>query len=221
MNSYQTETKLEKLDLIIYGAGGHGNVILDIAEQQQIKIKFFIDKILPTENQFWGYPVFEENLLIPTLPLANYSVAIGNNATRKKVVETILDSALFITICHPKAIVSPRTTIGIGGVLVAGAVVNPGSVVGNHCIINTNASVGHDCKIANYVHIGPNVALSGNVAVGEGSWIGIGATVKQGIKIGKWCTIGAGAVVLNDVPDGCTVVGNPARMMNRIENRVV
>ena len=36
------------------------------------------------------------------------------------------------------------------------------------------------------------------------------------ITIGKWCTIGAGAVVINDIPDGATVVGNPARIINNI-----
>jgi acetyltransferase EpsM len=33
------------------------------------------------------------------------------------------------------------------------------------------------------------------------------------IRIGRWCTIGAGAVILRDVPDGSTVVGNPGRIV--------
>lgn len=57
----------------------------------------------------------------------------------------------------------------------------------------------------------PNAALAGDVKVGEGTHIGIGAQVIQGITIGKWCTIGAGAVIIKDVPDGVTVVGNPGR----------
>lgn len=32
-------------------------------------------------------------------------------------------------------------------------------------------------------------------------------------KIGEWCTIGAGAVIIHDVPDGATVVGNPGRII--------
>jgi acetyltransferase EpsM len=43
--------------------------------------------------------------------------------------------------------------------------------------------------------------------------VGIGVNVIQGITIGKWCTIGAGAVIISDVPDGCTVVGNPGRII--------
>lgn len=37
--------------------------------------------------------------------------------------------------------------------------------------------------------------------------------LKQGVKIGAYSTVGAGAVVVNDVPDGVTVVGIPARPM--------
>jgi acetyltransferase EpsM len=60
-------------------------------------------------------------------------------------------------------------------------------------------------------------ALAGNVYVGEGTHIGLRASVIQGIRIGKWCTIGAGAVIINDIPDGATVVGNPGRIIKVIE----
>ena len=33
------------------------------------------------------------------------------------------------------------------------------------------------------------------------------------LRIGKWCKIGAGAVVIRDVPDFSTAVGNPARII--------
>ena len=57
--------------------------------------------------------------------------------------------------------------------------------------------------------------MAGNVRVGEGTHVGLGAAVRQGVTIGKWCVIGAGTVVINDVPDGAMVVGNPARLINR------
>ena len=42
-------------------------------------------------------------------------------------------------------------------------------------------------------------------------WIGIGSSVCQCTRIGIRATVGAGAVVTEDVPDGITVVGVPAR----------
>jgi len=47
--------------------------------------------------------------------------------------------------------------------------------------------------------------------VRENSWIGVGACVKQGISIGSGVMVGAGSVVVSDIPDNMTVVGNPAR----------
>ncbi|MCD8520634.1 MAG: hypothetical protein LRY57_05080 [Alphaproteobacteria bacterium] len=44
--------------------------------------------------------------------------------------------------------------------------------------------------------------------------IGAGAQVLGGVTIGENARIGSNAVVLKDVPDGCTMVGNPARPVN-------
>jgi len=60
--------------------------------------------------------------------------------------------------------------------------------------------------------------LAGNVTVGEGSHVGIGASVIQGVTIGKWATIGAGSVIIKDVPDFATVVGNPGRIIKINKN---
>ena len=49
------------------------------------------------------------------------------------------------------------------------------------------------------------------MAVAEGTLIGVGAVIRQGIAIGLNATVGAGAVVIKDVADGQTVLGNPAR----------
>lgn len=46
-----------------------------------------------------------------------------------------------------------------------------------------------------------------------GASIGAGAVIMCGITIGEWAMVGAGAVVIEDVPTGATVVGNPARII--------
>jgi UDP-2-acetamido-3-amino-2,3-dideoxy-glucuronate N-acetyltransferase len=49
--------------------------------------------------------------------------------------------------------------------------------------------------------------------------LGTGAIILPGVTIGVGATVGAGAVVTRDVPDGATVVGNPARLLGADQHR--
>ncbi|MDR3011475.1 MAG: acetyltransferase [Sphingobacterium sp.] len=195
--------------MYLFGASGHGKVIAEIAECNNLKIEGFIDTDL-SKLSLLGYPVFHES---PAGPV-NAVIAIGNNEVRKRIVNEN-SSFTYPCLMHPGANISTRSILGNGTVVMAGATINVDVNVGKHCIINTNASIDHDCIIEDFVHLSPNVALAGNVRVGEGTHIGIGACVIQGITIGKWTKIGAGAVIIKDIPDGCTVVGNPGRIIKK------
>lgn len=50
------------------------------------------------------------------------------------------------------------------------------------------------------------------VRIGRHAWIGGGAIILPGVTVGDNAVIGAGSVVTRDVPNGATVVGNPARI---------
>ena len=50
----------------------------------------------------------------------------------------------------------------------------------------------------------------------SGSSIGANATILPNVVIGKNAMVGAGSVVTKNVPDGCCVVGNPARRMSHL-----
>lgn len=201
--------------IYLYGASGHGKVVLEIAEVLGIPIAGLIDAN-PLIRSLLDYPVTTD---LPDDMTAPLILSIGSNRIRKKLAYE-LKGRCFKSLIHPGANISKRSAIRDGSVIMAGVAVNSGASVGEHCIINTNASVDHDCNIADFVHISPNVALAGDVTIGEGTHVGIGASVIQGINIGKWCTIGAGAVIIRDVPDGATVVGNPGRVIKITETSI-
>ena len=83
--------------------------------------------------------------------------------------------------------------------------------VGRGLRLNVGANVMHDNRLGEFVTVAPNAVLLGGVAVGDHSYIGANATLLPGITVGRGCTVGAGAVVTNDVPDGATVKGSPAK----------
>jgi len=190
----------------LYGASGHGKVIISILESLEKKISKVYDDKAPFE--ILGYQVEKydgsEN--------ENFIISVGNNKTRK-IIANKLSAVKFITAIHPTAIIDKRVQINEGTLVMPGVVINVDTKIGKHCIINTAASIDHECIIEDFVHISPNATLSGNVQVGEGTHIGAGAVVIPNIKIGKWATIGAGAVIIKDVPDGATVVGNPGKII--------
>lgn len=193
-------------DIFIYGASGHGKVVIEIAEALKLNIVGIIDDNRNIKS------VFDYQVIPPFASKAQIVLAIGNNITRKKIVQKN-PNWHYRTLIHPKANISTRSKLGSGSVVMAGVTINTSVTIKSHCIINTNASIDHDCVIDNFAHISPNVALAGNIKVGEGAHIGIGASVLPNINIGKWSVVGAGAVVIEDVPDNVIVVGNPAKIL--------
>lgn len=198
------ETKIN-----LFGASGHCKVVLDILLLNNLSPEAIYDDS-PKESSIWDIPILNSNKL-PKKPIGSFLISIGNNVHRKKICNKY--QLEYITTSHPKAVISSKSTIGLGTIIMANAVVNPGARIGIHCIINTGATIEHDCNLEDYTHISPNASLAGNVSVGEGTHIGIGAIVIQGIKIGKWATIGAGAVIISDVPDFAVVVGIPGKII--------
>tara|TARA_B100000073_G_C23645089_1_gene538237 strand:+ start:411 stop:806 length:396 start_codon:yes stop_codon:yes gene_type:complete len=111
--------------------------------------------------------------------------------------------------------------------------------VGAYAEVGRDVVVGDNTNISAGVFVPENVVLEDNVFIGPhavftndknppsfGEWrkekptlvksgasIGANSTILPNIIIGKDSVVGAGSVVTKDVPDGVTVVGNPARIL--------
>lgn len=87
------------------------------------------------------------------------------------------------------------------------------TTIGRDCYLMVGAHVSHDVHIEDWATIAHRVVLGGHVTVMRGANVGIGALVHQWVTIGAYAMVGMGAVVVDDVPPGCKVVGNPARII--------
>lgn len=83
------------------------------------------------------------------------------------------------------------------------------------------------CKVDNLVHIAHNVVvgenslviadamIGGSTIIGNNTWVAPSASLKNGLSIGNNSTIGLAAVVVKNVPDNTTVIGNPAKSLEK------
>lgn len=86
----------------------------------------------------------------------------------------------------------------------------------NGIIISHRAKFGGGCIIFQQVTVADDPHKPGKSAtIGNNVLIGAGAKIIGAVKIGDNVKIGANAVVVSDIPDNCTAVGVPAKVVKK------
>lgn len=139
-------------------------------------------------------------------------VAIGDPQVRSHYADQLHEKgAKFAVMVSPRAAV-PYAFPGSPGVVVQPfAAISCDVRMGCHVSVGTHTTIGHDAEIGRCSSIGAHVFVGGGVAMGEQVTVFPGAVLLPGVRIGKKAIVGAGSVVTNDVGEGMTVFGNPAR----------
>ncbi|WP_245160636.1 NeuD/PglB/VioB family sugar acetyltransferase [Blastococcus sp. CT_GayMR20] len=145
-------------------------------------------------------------------PGAEFVVAIGDAATRRRVVERLEAGELVPrSVIHPGAIIAPETTVAPGCVVLPLTYVSSSITLGAHVHLGAGVTIGHDAVLNDYVTVFLGANIAGDVTLGEGATVGGAAMILPGVQVGAGATIGAGSVVTRDVAPGATVKGVPAR----------
>lgn len=202
--------------LVLIGAGGYSKSVIDSIDIYNYKLEGFIDEFTDAKEHL-GYPILSNSIEnFPNKDNYVYFISIGNNENRKRWFDSLTKMKLrLINVVDKSAIVSPQATIGTGCFIGKLAVVNSKAGVGNDVIINTRALVEHGCRVSAHANLSTNSVINGDVEIGEGTFVGSCSVTIGQRKIGNWSTIGAGAVVINDVGDGVTVAGVPAKIIKQ------
>lgn len=209
--------------IVVIGASDQSRCTIDVIEQEKkYEIYGLLDKKLEKGTTYEGYKVlgYLENIqnLVEEHGIYGGIVAIGDNFTRYKVVNTIMDlypNFKFINAIHPSVIMGKNVKIGSGCLMMPGVILNNNASVGNHCILLTRSSLDHDTTVGDFSSFSPGVTTGGRVNVGNCSVIGIGANILHCKSIGNHCVIGGGALINKDIEDNSIAYGVPARIVKK------
>jgi sugar O-acyltransferase (sialic acid O-acetyltransferase NeuD family) len=214
-------------EIIIYGGGGFAREVAWLVEScnepvKQYKIACFVDD--EESNQgitMNGISVLGLEQARRSFPQANIVGGVGSPQTRMRMMNKAQEAGFcFETIIHPRVERSKTVEIGIGAVICAGNILTVNISVGEHVQINLDCTVGHDVIMGDFTTLAPGVHVSGWVFFGKRVYVGTGAVIINGTKespiiLGDDAVIGAGACVTKSVLEGVTVVGVPAKPLNR------
>lgn len=210
-------------NIVIFGASGHGSVVLDCIEKEaKYQVIGFVDSFKTKGTEHNGYTVLGSEYDLPQI-IEEYEVfggivAIGDNWNRSLIVDRIakiVPDFNYVSAVHPNAEIGKEVQLGDGSVIMPGVMVNANAIIGNHCILNTSSSLDHNGLMNHFSSLAPNVCAGGNLILGKGSAICLGSNIIENITIGAHTVIGAGSLVVGNIGDHLLVYGSPAKIVRK------
>lgn len=198
--------------LIIVGAGGFAKEVYSWVDHTKQQVMCFFTEETYSERYLYDVPILSS---LEEFRWCSFIVAIGDNETRRRLFKSMCTMGFVpsMPIIHRSVVLGHRVDVGFGSIICPNSVVTSDVRIGSGCIVNIGTTIGHDVQVSDFVNIAPGVNVSGNVLIREGASLGTNSSVREHVEIGEWSTVGMGSVVLKDVPNGQTHIGNPARQL--------
>ena len=152
---------VREMNLLILGAGGHGEVVRDIAAAMGVfrKIAFLDD--MPEHPLAMG-PCRDLENYVEEYPIAIASV--GERETRMRWLDELAQAGFVLPVLiHPSAVVSPNAVLEYGTVVEAKAIVGPGAEIGKGCIIAGGATVDRNVRLPDGTHVDCGRVVSASI----------------------------------------------------------
>lgn len=146
---------------------------------------------------------------------ARFTIGIGNPKLRKKLYDKFISfGGEFCSTISTSAIIGHyNVSLAHGINILDGVKISNDVKIGIGTMIYYDSILTHDCVIGDFVEISPAVKILGRAKINDYAHIGASAVIFPDIEIGQGAIIGAGAVVRDNVPANCTVVGVPAKII--------
>ena len=209
--------------ILIVGAGGFGREVLQWARDawpdQASRISGFLSDD-PNRLDGFSTDVGVVGAANDYRPGAGEYVLLGIGVpySRRRVAEHLYSrGARFLTLVHPRSIVSSSADLGEGSIVCPFAVISDSATLGRCVLVNYHASLGHDARADDFAVLSPYATLGGAARVEDEVFLGLHASVGPGKRVGVRTKISANSCVLSNTPADSIVFGVPGRIVSRVE----
>ncbi|GAB4328761.1 MAG: acetyltransferase [Flammeovirgaceae bacterium] len=204
--------------VMIFGAKSMGRAALEIFQSRNILVYCFLDD----DESLYNTEIDQVTVMGKTTDdgflkyvgkKCEAFVAVEEPQKRKEIIQLLIErrKVMPVNAIHDRTFLASSVRIGHGNFINSGAILNAGVSIGSHCVINSNALLDTNAVLEDHVIIGTGCMINQGVVVGEGAVIGSGVIISANVKIGKNATIAHGSLVVQNVEEGATVFGVPAK----------
>ena len=215
--------------IIIIGGKGNGTLVLstikdiNIIKKEWEVLGFLNDR---ETDDIYGYPVLGKvdyetvHKYMEDPDVFFYYALISVKLNYKflpKLHNLQIPLERFATLVHPTAVVADNVKIGYGTVIMAQCCISAYSEVGNFVQMLPQSFMGTQAKLCDYAYMAPKAYVGAYSTLNVGAYMGPGSSIIEFQNMGEWSLAGMGTVIIKSVPDYTKVVGNPARVIGKVE----
>ncbi|MCR5670825.1 MAG: acetyltransferase [Butyrivibrio sp.] len=208
----------------IYGAGGNGKTVVDLARYINRHKKtwdriVFIDDVTQEKNVYNTdvYP-FKEAIEIFDKNEIEYVISLGEPADREMLFNRLKENGCRMgTLINPNAWLPDDLKMG-EGIILGDCTVGSDTYIGDNVFVSQDAVIGHDTNIGSHGVVSAGCFIAGHCNIGNKVYVGPRSALRDRIKVEDNAIIAIGAVVFKDVPGNVIALGNPAKHIKKDDN---
>lgn len=213
--------------VILGGSNAFWEISELISDINAIKLQYKIIAVLDDSPNLIGKQLGELTVDGPLEEAKGFSenvyfvFAIGSFRTRLIRSEILKRLAFrderYVTLIHPTAKIFSTSQIGYGCIVHYGTVVFNHSKIESFCVIAANCVIAVSNLLGRGCLFGSNITTTTGVKIGSFSFIGSSTSIGENVEIGPGAQIGMASLVLKDIPAGAFVLGNPPKLLDKVE----
>ena len=213
--------------VILGGSNAFWEISELISDINAVKLQYKIIAVLDDSPNLIGTQLGELTVDGPLEKAKEFSenvyfiFAIGSFRTRIIRNELLKRLAFkderYVTLIHPTAKIFSTAQIGHGCIVHYGTVIFNHTIIESFCIIAANCVIAVSNLLGRGCLLGSNITTTTGVRIGAFSFIGSSSSIGENVEIGPGAQIGMASLVLKNIPAGAFVLGNPPRLLDKVE----